>query len=107
MLAALWLGVAVLIATAGSARNACAQDAPNPAPGPFLPGQARQHYVPQHFTRDGKFVPGHFETTRRAPFQGHFADKEARRKGNALHGYHEPAPDYETPPGPEKRMEGR
>lgn len=85
-----------------------AQDATGAAPpGPFLPGQTRQHYVPQHVTRDGQFVPGHFEAIKRPPFQGHYADKEAQRHGDALHGYHEPAPDYETPPGPERRMEGR
>jgi hypothetical protein len=85
------------------ASPAFAQDA-----GPLMPDQSRQRYVPQHFDRNGQFVPPHFEAPKPPPFRGYFADKEAQRDRAKFHGYQEPAPDYTTAPPPDdQRIEGR
>ena len=70
--------------------------------------QSRQRYVPQHFSRNGEYVPPHYETPGKAPFRGHFADKEAKRQSAKNRGYKEPTPDYSTGSSSnEKPMEGK
>jgi len=85
------------------AGHAVAQDMPDQPP-----TQSRQRYVPQHFDRNGVYVPPHFEAPKPPPFRGYFADKQAQRERDKDHGYKEPAPDYTTTPPPDdQRIEGR
>lgn len=104
-LALLAATLAVLIAAAPGARQASAQQA---APGaPTLQDQSRKRYVPQHFDRNGQYVPPHYEAPKKAPFRGHFADKEQARARANQRGYRLPMPDYATPDNGQTRTEGR
>jgi hypothetical protein len=106
-LALLSVTLAVLIAAPVFAQNAPPTLAP-PATKPPSTTQSRQHFVPQHVTRDGKYVAPHYEATQPTPFRGYFADQQAARERQKQHGYHEPAPDYTTPEDYTGRhMEGR
>jgi hypothetical protein len=102
-LALLATTLAFLIGTPLLEPSARAQDIGNqPA------DQSLQRYVPQHFDRNGLYVPPHFETPKPPPFKGYFADKQAERERSKNHGYKEPAPDYTTTPPPDdQRIEGR
>ena len=64
---------------------------------PAVPDQTRKHFVPQHFTPQGVYVPPHYEARKPAPFRGYFADKEAQRQREKQTGYKEPTPNYTTP----------
>jgi hypothetical protein len=78
------------------------------APDSTIPNQTREHFVPQHLTREGAYVPPHYEARRPPPFRGYFAGEEARRQLGQQHGYQEPAPIYTTPQDDTgQHMEGR
>jgi hypothetical protein len=80
-------------------------------PGPIapLPDGTRQRFVPQHFDAQGRYVPPHYEPSKKAYFRGYFAADEKVRQEQRKRGYKEPTPDYTTPfdPSKEKPMEGR
>jgi hypothetical protein len=96
-LALLAATLALLIGGAAHAQDAAAPPLQAPLPPP-LPDQSRQHYVPQHFDRNGVYVPPHYEAPKPTQFRGYFADKEAQRQREKQHGYQEPTPNYTTQP---------
>lgn len=95
---------------------ALAQDYRAPVPGGAqppgstlpLPDGTRQHYVGPHFDAQGRYVPPHYETTKKLPFRGHYQADEVARTGQKQRGYAETPPDYTTPDTtPDKKVEGR
>lgn len=79
-------------------------------PGPTvpLPDGTRQHYVGPHFDAQGRYVPPHYEGTKKLPFRGHYQADEEARAAQKQRGYAETPPDYTTPnTTPDKTMEGR
>lgn len=81
---------------------------PQPSPLPSADG-TRQHLVGPHIDAQGKYVPQHYEATKKIPFRGYFAADEQKRQAQKQHGYAEPIPDYTTPldPNEMKPIEGR
>ena len=93
-----------------------AQDYRAPGPGDALatgstmplPDGTRQHYVGPHFDAQGRYVPPHYEATKKLPFRGYYQADEAARAAQKQRGYAETPPDYTTPDNrPDKTVEGR
>ena len=73
-----------------------------------LPDGTRQHYVGPHFDAQGRYVPPHYEGTKKLPFRGYYQADEVARAAQKQHGYAETPPDYTTPDTtPDKKVEGR
>jgi hypothetical protein len=66
--------------------------APSPEAYQYGPGGSKGRYVGPSISRQGAYVPPHYETSKRQKFRGHYAADEANKWKTP--GHKEPRPDY-------------
>jgi hypothetical protein len=87
---------ALFLVMPGLAAQAQVPPAPGQGPSPdayqYGPGGSKGRYVGPSISRQGVYVPPHYETSKRQKFRGHYAADEANKWKTP--GHKEPRPDY-------------